>query len=129
MPAVTRWALRTALLCAAVAMFAGVLLVWPGAPSLPYPTYLHLFTVGWLSNLIFGVAHWMFPRASAERPRGDVRLAWAGWGLLNTGLVLRVVGEAVHPGADPGWLLASALFQLVAVWVWVVHLWPRVRER
>ncbi len=129
MPAVTRWALRTALLCAAVAMLAGVLLVWPGAPSLPYPTYLHLFTVGWLSNLIFGVAHWMFPRASAERPRGDVRLAWAGWALLNAGLVLRVVGEAVHPGGAPRWLLASALFQLVAVWVWVAHLWPRVRER
>ena len=129
MPAVTRWALRTALACIAVTMIAGVLLVWPGAPALPYPTYLHLFTVGWLSNLIFGVAHWMFPRASAERPRGDVRLAWAGWGLLNAGLLLRVIGEGWRPGAPATWLLASAILQLVAVWAWVAHLWPRVRER
>ncbi|HET7040480.1 MAG TPA: hypothetical protein VFI13_00610 [Gemmatimonadales bacterium] len=129
MPTVTRWALRTALACAAITMVAGVLLVWPGAPSLPYPTYLHLFTVGWLTNLIFGVAHWMFPRASAERPRGDPRLAWAGWGMLNAGLALRVVGEALARPPAGGLLLASALLQLFAVWTWVVHLWPRVRER
>ncbi len=110
-------------------MFAGVLLVWPGAPSLPYPTYLHLFTVGWLSNLIFGVAHWMFPRASAERPRGDVRLAWAGWGMLNTGLLLRFGSEGLLGAQFPAALLLSALLQLLAVWLWVVHLWPRVRER
>lgn len=129
MPVVTRWALRTALGCIVVTMLAGVLLAWPGAPSLPYPTYLHLFTVGWLSNLIFGVAHWMFPRASAARPRGDVRLAWAGWGLLNAGLLLRIIGEGLKPATPAAWLLASALLQLVAVWGWVVHLWPRVRER
>ena len=129
MPTVTRWALRTALAFAAITMVAGVLLVWPGAPSLPYPTYLHLFTVGWLTNLIFGVAHWMFPRASAERPRGDARLAWAGWGMLNAGLALRVVGEALSRPPSGGLLLASALLQLFAVWTWVVHLWPRVKER
>lgn len=129
MPTVTRWALRTALGCAAVTMLAGVLLAWPGAPTLPYPTYLHLFTVGWLSNLIFGVAHWMFPRASAERPRGDVRLAWGGWGMLNTGLLLRVIGEAMAPRGASMWLLVAALLQLLAVWTWVAHLWPRVRER
>ena len=129
MPTVTQWALRTALGCAALTMVAGVLLAWPGAPALPYPTYLHLFTVGWLSNLIFGVAHWMFPRASAERPRGDVRLAWAGWGLLNAGLLLRVMGETWSGTMPPAVLLASALLQLLAIWTWVAHLWPRVRER
>lgn len=129
MPTVTRWVLKTALAWAAAAMIVGVLLAWPGAPSLPYPTYLHLLTVGWLSNLIFGVAHWMFPRASAEQPRGDVRTAWAGWGLLNTGLLLRIAGEG-WPGEIPGpILLLSALLQLLAVWSWVIHLWPRVKER
>jgi hypothetical protein len=129
MPTVTRWALRTALGCAALTMLVGVLLAWPGAPAVPYPTYLHLFTVGWLSNLIFGVAHWMFPRESAERPRGDVRLAWMGWGMLNAGLLLRVVGEGLLRPALAGLLLPSAILQLLAVWSWVLHLWPRVRER
>ena len=129
MPTVTRWALKTALGWAATAMLVGVLLVWPGAPSLPYPTYLHLLTVGWLSNLIFGVAHWMFPRASAERPRGDVRTAWAGWGLLNAGLLVRIAGEGMFGAQFPPALLLSALLQLLAVWSWVFHLWPRVKVR
>ena len=81
MPTLTRWSIKTALAWAACATIIGVLLVWPGSPALPYPTYLHLLTVGWLSNLIFGVAHWMFPRASVEQPRGDVCLAWAAWGI------------------------------------------------
>jgi hypothetical protein len=129
MPAVTRWVLRTALLWAIVATATGVMLVWPGSPAFPYPTYLHLFMVGWLSNLIFGVAHWMFPRASATQPRGDARLAWMGWGLLNIGLLFRVVGEALRPVAMDRWLLISAAVQFVAVLFWVAHLWPRVKER
>jgi len=129
MPTVTRWVLRTALIWATIAMATGVMLVWPGAPAFPYPTYLHLFTVGWLSNLIFGVAHWMFPRASAARPRGDQRLAWAGWAFLNAGLLIRVVGEAVRPVAMDHWLLCAAATQFIAVLFWVAHLWPRVKER
>lgn len=129
MPTVTRWALKTALAWAASAMLVGVLLAWPGAPSLPYPTYLHLLTVGWLSNLIFGVAHWMFPRASAAAPRGDVRTAWAGWGLLNAGLLIRIGSEGVLGAQFPAALLLSALLQLLAVWSWVLHLWPRVKAR
>jgi hypothetical protein len=128
-PTVTRWVLRSAFVWAALALATGVLLAWPGAPAPVYPTYLHLLTVGWLSNLIFGVAHWMFPRASAESPRGDARLAWAGWGLLNAGLVLRILGEAAQGPAPHQVLAASALLQVAAVWIWILHLWPRVKER
>ena len=129
MPTVTRWVLKTAMVWVALAMLAGVLMVWPGATGLPYPTYLHLLTVGWLSNLIFGVAHWMFPRASAERPRGDERFAWAGWALLNGGLLLRVIGEGMRPVGAANWLLTAAIVQFGAVLVWALHLWPMVKER
>lgn len=129
MPTLTRWSLKTALCWAAIAMIVGMLLAWPGAPALPYPTYLHLLTVGWLSNLIFGVAHWMFPRASADAPRGDVRLAWAGWGMLNAGLLLRILGEVFRGSSSGAWLVIAAALQLVAVWLWVAHLWPRVKVR
>ena len=129
MPTLTRWAIKTALLWAALAVVVGVLLAWPGAPALPYPTYLHLLTVGWLSNLIFGVAHWMFPRASAGAPRGDVRPAWSGYLLLNAGLLARIVAEAFGPSFPGPWLLLSAFLQVAAVWCWVIHLWPRVKVR
>jgi hypothetical protein len=126
MPAVTRWSIRTGLLLLAAAMVVGMMQVVPGGPSLPYPSYLHLITVGWLSNLIFGVAHWMFPRASAAQPRGDERLAWAGWGLLNAGLACRLVGESFPL---QGVLVVSAVLQLLAVWIWAAHLWSRVKGK
>ena len=34
---------------------------------------IHLLTVGWLLQLISGVAYWMFPRHPSAPPRGDER--------------------------------------------------------
>jgi uncharacterized protein involved in response to NO len=97
------------------------------------PTYLHLFTVGWITQMIFGVAYWMFPRASRARPRGSETLAVAAYGLINVGLVLRVIAEPFHalrPGTVPDWLLtASALLQSLAGVCFVINIWERVKEK
>src|SRR6476660_2692413 len=42
-----------------------------------FPTLLHLLVVGWITQVIFGVAYWMFPRYSAEQPRGSERVGWS----------------------------------------------------
>jgi heme/copper-type cytochrome/quinol oxidase subunit 1 len=136
-PALTRWYLRVGMVYLLTALAVGVLLRMPGVvathPALAVfaPTHLHLLVVGWLTQVIFGVAYWMFPRYSPERPRGHVRLGWAGFLLLNGGLVLRIVGEPAHAlGRSGGDLLvASALLQLLAGWAFVLNTWPRVRER
>jgi hypothetical protein len=89
--------------------------------------------VGWVSQLIFGVVFWMFPNYSAARPRGSERLGWAGYWLLNVGLLLRVAAEPwqrAAPGPLPGTLLAvSAGLQWLAGMAFVVNTWPRVKER
>ena len=89
--------------------------------------------VGWVTQLIFGVGFWMFPKYSAERPRGSERLGWAGYWLLNSGLLLRVAAEpwqSVAPGPLPGVLLAvSAGLQWLAGLAFVVNTWPRLTER
>ena len=99
--------------------------------ALLWPTYVHFFVLGWLTQLIFGVAFWMFPRRSAKKPHGTERLGWTSYGLLNAGLVLRAVGEpALALGArTSGILVVAALLQLGAGWVFVVNTWPRVKER
>jgi hypothetical protein len=91
---------------------------------------IHLLTVGWLLQLISGVAFWMFPRHPTMPPRGNERLGWAGLVLLNSGLVLRLVGEVWRLGmGGPSWpLVAAALLQLIAVVLLVLLLWPRIRE-
>ena len=97
------------------------------------PVYIHLFMVGWVTQLVFGVAYWMFPKYSRERPRGHEGLAWATFGLLNGGLILRALGEPLNtlrPGELWGWLLViSALSQWLAGLGFVFGLWPRVKER
>jgi len=96
-----------------------------------FPTLLHLLVVGWITQVIFGVAYWMFPRYSAERPRGSERLGWVTLGSLNIGLLLRAAGEPLHAlGQSTGGVLAaSALLQLLAWWGFVVNTWPRIKER
>jgi len=95
--------------------------------------YVHLLVVGWITQMIFGVAYWMFPKDSAEAPRGNDRLAIAAYVCLNAGLLLRVIAEptyALHPGAGFGRALGlSAVLQWLGGMGFVVNTWARVKER
>jgi hypothetical protein len=135
-PPLTRWLVKAALLYLIAALVLGVAMQLPMAGRYPllavlWPTYLHVLVVGWLTQLIFGVAYWLFPRYSAERPRGSERLGWATFVLLNAGLLLRIVGEPWRALGRGGYavLLVSAVTQLLAVWGFVLNTWPRVKER
>lgn len=96
-----------------------------------WPTYLHLLVLGWLTQLIFGVAFWLFPKHSTAHPRGSDLLGWASFWLLNLGLILRAVAEPWEAlGGETGALLiVAAAAQLGAGWAFVLNTWPRVRER
>lgn len=136
MPTLTRWLVKAALVWLVAALVLGVAMQLPLAARFPplrtaWPTYLHLLTVGWLTQLIIGVALWLFPKHSAARPRGSERLGWVTFVFLNLGLLLRALGE---PGRGVGYdtrvpLSISAVAQLVAVGAFVLNVWPRVRER
>lgn len=142
MPRISRAFVLTGLAYLAAAMVAGVVLAGLGAGdpgtglseagsvtsvALLRPAWIHLITVGWLTQLIFGVALWLFPRPDGHAdPRGAE--LWVCYGALNVGLLLRVAGEAGPALGAPGAVLpASATLQLVAVLVFVFHAWPRVR--
>jgi hypothetical protein len=138
MPPLTRWFVRSALAWLLLALASGILLASgvaariPGTDIvLPYPTYLHLVTVGWLTNLIFGVAFWMFPRYTAERPRGNDALGWTSYAGLNAGLLLRLIGEPAQlaGGGARVVLLLSAGLQLLGGWAFVLNTWSRVKVK
>ena len=139
MPRLTRWFLRTALLWLVAALAVGALLAASAVVRLPPivgslgPAYFHLLMVGWVTQLIVGMVFWMFPKHSAARPRGSEALGWAVYGLLNSGLALRLLAEpwqSATPGPLPGGLLvASALLQWLAGMGFVANTWTRVKER
>lgn len=139
MPIITRTFIKTALAYFVLALAVGLLLALRPLVNLPRwmagltPVYFHLFMVGWVTELIIGVAYWMFPKFSQESPRGWDGLAWAVYGLLNVGLLTRMVAEpaqSVITGAWPGWLLVvSALAQWLAALLFVANTWPRVKVK
>lgn len=139
MPRLARLYIKTSLIYLAAALLVGVLLATHRevrmAPVLDFsgPAYIHLFVVGWLTQLIFGVAFWLFPRFSKASPHGHEKLAWWTYVLLNVGLLLRAVAEpATGVSYTTGWqfaLIGSALSQWVSGLLFVVYIWPRVRAK
>lgn len=139
MPTLARLFIKTGLLYFVLALALSVLLSAQNPLGLPAnlnalrPVYFHAFMVGWVTQIIFGVAYWMFPKFTKEQPRRSERLAWAIYGLINAGLVLRIIGEpllTLNPQANAGWLVAlSAVLQLGAGWGFVINTWSRVKER
>jgi hypothetical protein len=135
-PTLTRWFIKSAILYLVAALALSVAMQSPLAGRVPvlrviWPTYLHLLVVGWLTQLIFGVAFWLFPKHPSASHRGSERLGWTCFGLLNVGLLLRVIAEPLQGLGRPAGtlLIASAAVQLLAGWAFVTIAWPRVRQR
>jgi hypothetical protein len=125
MPPLTRWYVKLALVYFVAALTGGV---WQaaGGPLWLTPVTIHLLVIGWITGTIFGVAYWMFPKHSKERPRGPDGLAVMTFGLLQLGIWLRVAGE---PATIPWLLVPSALCQWLAALGFISTTWPRVKAR
>jgi hypothetical protein len=108
MPTLTRWFIRTSLLFFILALVVGFWMALEHAArgasqDWLFPIYLHLLVFGWLTQLIFGVAYWMFPKLTLNRPHGSPFFGWL--------------------------LVVSALLQWLAGLAFVVNSWGRVKER
>ncbi|WP_199589688.1 hypothetical protein [Lujinxingia litoralis] len=136
MPTLSRVFIKFGLVYFVGAMCAGLGMAGSGGvwSAVLWPTYVHLFVVGWITQCIVGVALWLFPRWSKAQPRGPVWLGWVSLVGLNVGLVLRVVAEPAKyalgsSGSVWGWLLvASALLQWGGSLAFVALIWPRIKD-
>lgn len=137
MPTVSRLFVKTGMIYLLLALAAGVALRLQENGHLPpeiqawRPVFYHLLFIGWVTQLIFGVAWWMFPPISSAAKRGSEKgMTWV-YALLNLGLILRAVAEPLSAlGMAGPWspsLLLAAAFQVGAAWLFVWLLWPRVR--
>jgi hypothetical protein len=138
MPPLTRWFVKTSFIYLVLALSAGLLVEIQSTLSLTaigglFPVYIHLFVLGWITQLIFGVAFWMFPVYSKEMPRHSESLGWWTYVLLNLGLLLRAIAEPIHstrPSPVSGLtLVVSAIIQFLAGLAFVANTWGRVKEK
>jgi hypothetical protein len=118
----------------------GALLLFEAAGRpLPYVIgveHAHLGEVGWLVNIVIGIALWMLPLNRERFPetsgRYPSRLVYACFALLNGGLILRLIAEPWFQlgGGQPAAALVlalAALAQPAAIAVFVYIAWQRVR--
>jgi hypothetical protein len=140
MPTVVRYFIKTGLIFLVLSLLLGTIMAAQPVVSLPnvlsslFPTYIHLFVVGWVTQIIFGVSIWMFPSPEAGGRYGNETILWSVYGSINAGLLLRLLaepGNLIYPNSgimDVG-LAGSALLQWVSALLYVYHIWERVKGK
>ncbi len=141
MPIEARWFVKAGLLYLAATFIAGSVLLTLEALGRPVRNvfaveHAHLGTVGWLVNIVIGIALWMlplnrqrFPKTQGRYPPGAVVACFT---LLNGGLLLRVIAEPWYQLGGESvaarvLLIAASLAQPVAIILFVAIAWQRVR--
>jgi hypothetical protein len=151
MPATSRAFVKASLIYLCLGALLGALLLinrWvflgAGVASLR-ASHIQFLIVGWLTQLIMGVAWWLFPplaiglRPGSPKParrgqaqRGSEPLFWTTFLSLNAGILLRAIPAPLYSWTqiDLFNLLTgvSGLFLLVAAITFVANLWGRIRE-
>jgi hypothetical protein len=151
MPATSRMFIKGSVVYLSIGALLGAILLinrWlPLGPQVPLlkPSHVVILVSGWLTQLILGVAWWLFPpldiglRPNAPAParrgqdqRGSEPLLWATFVLLNTGILLQAIFSPLYGWTQLGFFDflsgISGLFLLAAAVAFVVNMWRRVRE-
>lgn len=117
-------------------MLGGWMLVqreFAGRFPTPYllSAHTHLIAVGFVMQMILGVALWLFPRPPADDQRYDPRLIRIAWWCLTLGTAARALGElsrSVGPAPVLAWVIVlSGLAQITGIALFFFTMWTRVR--
>jgi len=131
MPRPSVWLIRTALLYLGAGFTIGALILLQ--KCLPYwaavwqllPLHIEVLLIGWTTQFAMGVAYWILPRFLHGAARGDVRLVWLAFVLLNLGVLSAGLGGWL--GAPGLVLLAGRGAEMLAVALFALQAVPRVK--
>jgi hypothetical protein len=127
------WFIRTALLYLGAGFTIGALILlqkgipYSGVVWLLLPVHLEFLLIGWTTQFAMGVAFWILPRFRHGAARGDVRLVWLAYVLLNLGVLS--VGMAAWLGAPGAALVAGRIAEMIAVGLFAIHAVPRAKPQ
>jgi hypothetical protein len=121
MPRETVWMLRAALVHLVIGFALGAMLLvakeWPIGPWTGAWLAVHrdVVLIGWMVQLVLGVAYWILPKYPREPIRGPRWPAVAGVLLLNGGLMVGPLARWLDAPAIGYVVIASGALLLVAV--------------
>jgi hypothetical protein len=128
MPRQTVWFIRASLIYLLAGFTIGALILaqkgrpYDAAVWLLLPVHIEFLLVGWLLQLVLGMAFWIFPRFGAGTPRGPEHWIWVSFVLLNLGILL-VVLQLWLPMA----LLPGRVTEAAGVAIYIAASWRRVK--
>lgn len=89
------------------------------------PVHIEMLLLGWMVQLVIGVAFWMLPRLSTAPARGNKRIVQASFLCLNCGILCvcfqSFSGEMLSVG------ILGRILEFIAILLFAVHAWPRIR--
>lgn len=138
MPVESRLFVKTSLVALALAFLWGAAMaigeaLGYGVSPIWAVEHAHLAFVGWLVNIVVGIALWFLPLDRERYPetagRYPAGLPFVVWWLLNGGLALRIVSEPLL--ASGTWarvaLVVASIAQVAAIVLFAFVAWTRVR--
>jgi heme/copper-type cytochrome/quinol oxidase subunit 1 len=128
MPGLSRWYIRSALLYLLLGFtLGGFLLVQKGLSLdsriwIVLPVHIEFMLMGWTLQFVMGMAFWILPRLRGSR--GDERVVWWAFWLLNLGVILVCVGSVGLVSAEIQ--LLGRVIETSSGLAFVFHVWPRL---
>jgi hypothetical protein len=130
-PRVSVWLIRTACVHLLSGAILGALYLvfkattWPLFVVSHRPVHIEQMLMGWLVQLVIGVAYWILPRGQGQDPSASGGVMWWVYGLLNGGLLLAALGG--DPALPASLVLAGRIAETMAVALFGLHAWNRQR--
>jgi hypothetical protein len=108
----------------------GLLLINKAVPFYPQlwqllPIHIELLLVGWMVQLVIGVAFWMLPRLSTPPVRGNESVVQVSFFCLNWGILC--VCLQAFSGKTSLLGVMGRILEFIAILLFAAHAWPRVR--
>lgn len=130
MPKLSVWMVRAALLHLGVGfLFGALILHHKGIPIYAWTWQLlsphtEFVIFGWTMQFVMGIAFWILPRFSDQPRFGNAALGWWSFALFNGGVLSSAAGGWSANGLL---VLVGRVAVLVAVVLFVIVIWPRVK--
>ncbi|RMG67358.1 MAG: hypothetical protein D6715_04905 [Calditrichaeota bacterium] len=131
MPRLSQIAIRLALIHLLLAFGAGSLLLCAKALQLTggawrwLPVHQEVALLGWVLQLIYGVAYWILPRFSTPPFRGNALPMVLAVALLNAGVLLAALSPLLQ--WPPVYLLLARGMEAGSAIAFAWHAWPRIK--
>lgn len=89
------------------------------------PMHIEMLLFGWIIQLVIGVSFWMLPKFGSAPIRGNEKLVWVSFLLLNSGILLICISSLIVN--NDALAFSGRLLELIAILFYARHAWPRVK--